>query len=66
MANQVSVNRNLCMGAGECVWTAPKVFEMDDEGKAVVVNPDGADDAALKMAMNGCPNFAIRYRAGTD
>ena len=38
----VNVDRALCIGSGDCVDTAPDVFQLDDEDKAVVVDPDGA------------------------
>ena len=38
----VTVDRALCIGSGDCVDTAPDVFQLDAEDKAVVVDPDGA------------------------
>jgi ferredoxin len=55
---RIEVNRNLCMGAGECVYSAPGVFAMDDEGKSVVRNAAGNIEE-LRAAVRGCPNFAI-------
>ena len=55
----VEVDRDLCIGSADCVDTAPAVFELDDEGKAVVIDPDGAPtDEVLEAAMN-CPVTAI-------
>ena len=55
----VEVDRNLCIGSGDCVDTAPDVFQLDDEDKAVVVDPDGAPlDDVLAAAAN-CPVTAI-------
>ena len=39
---EIVVDRALCIGSGDCVDTAPDVFQLDDEDKAVVVDPDGA------------------------
>ena len=39
---EITVDRALCIGSGDCVDTAPDVFQLDDEDKAVVVDPDGA------------------------
>jgi ferredoxin len=56
---EVTVDRGLCIGSGDCVDTAPDVFQLDDEDKAVVVNPDGAPlDDVLDAARN-CPVSAI-------
>ena len=55
----VEVDRDLCIGSADCVDTAPAVFELDDEGKAVVIDPDGASfDEVLEAAQN-CPVTAI-------
>ena len=60
--NFITIDRALCMGAGECVASAPEVFTLDDESKAIVLDPDGDDHVARIRAVKGCPNFAIRYR----
>ena len=39
---KVKVDRDLCMGAGSCVAVAPKTFELDSEGKAVILKKDGS------------------------
>ena len=62
---EVRVDRALCIGSGDCVDTAPDVFQLDDEDKAVVVDPDGAPyDEVLEAAQN-CPVTAISI-AGED
>lgn len=38
---KVKVDRDLCIGAGSCVAVAPKTFELDNEGKAVILKKDG-------------------------
>jgi len=55
----VEVDRALCIGSGDCVDTVPDVFQLDDEDKAVVIDPDGAPlDDILEAAQN-CPVTAI-------
>lgn len=56
---KVEVKRDLCIGAATCVAIAPDVFELDDEMKAVVKNPKGADDATILEAARSCPTLAI-------
>jgi ferredoxin len=56
---QVTVDRSLCIGSGDCVDTAPDVFQLDDEDKAVVVDPDGAPLDDILTAAGGCPVSAI-------
>jgi ferredoxin len=61
----VAVDRALCIGSGDCVETAPGVFELDAEDKAVVIDPDGEPiDTVLEAAQN-CPVTAI-FVAGED
>ena len=56
---RVEVDRALCIGSGDCVDTAPEVFELDAEDKARVIDPDGAPtDQVIEAAMN-CPVTAI-------
>jgi ferredoxin len=62
---EVTVDRALCIGSGDCVDTAPDVFQLDDEDKAVVVDPDGAPlDDVIEGARN-CPVSAI-FVTGED
>jgi len=61
----VEVDRALCIGSGDCVDTAPDVFQLDDEDKAVVVDPDGAPKDDILEAAQNCPVTAI-FVVGED
>src|ERR671915_564758 len=56
---EITVDRSLCIGSGDCVDTAPDVFQLDDEDKAVVVDPDGAPLDDVLTAAGNCPVSAI-------
>jgi ferredoxin len=56
---KVEVDRDLCIGSGDCVATEPRVFELDDEGKAIVIDPDGASTDDIVEAAGNCPVTAI-------
>ena len=56
---QIRVDRALCIGSGDCVDTAPDVFELDDEDKAVVIDPHGAPLDDVLEAAGNCPVTAI-------
>ena len=56
---EVTVDRALCIGSGDCVDTAPDVFQLDEEDKAVVVDPDGASTDDIIGAAGNCPDSAI-------
>ena len=62
---RVEVDRDLCIGSGDCVATAPDVFALDDEGKAVVLDPDGTDLDEVVDAARNCPVTAI-FLSGED
>jgi ferredoxin len=55
----IEVDRALCIGSGDCVDTAPDVFQLDEEDKAVVVDPDGAAVDDVISAASNCPVSAI-------
>jgi ferredoxin len=61
----ITVDRALCIGSGDCVDTAPDVFQLDEEDKAVVVDPDGASVDDVFTAAGNCPVSAILV-AGED
>ncbi|MFH8793576.1 ferredoxin [Streptomyces sp. NPDC017941] len=58
---RVTVDTDVCIGAGQCVLTAPKVFTQDDDGfgelLAGCVEP--VDDPLLREAARACPVRAI-------
>ena len=55
----IAVDRELCYGFGDCVDSVPGVFELDDEQKSIVVDPEAADRGALLIAAQDCPVDAI-------
>jgi ferredoxin len=56
---EITVDRALCIGSGDCVDTAPDVFQLDDEDKAIVVDADGAPVDDVIAAAGTCPVAAI-------
>jgi ferredoxin len=56
---KVKVDRELCSGVSNCVAVAPTVFELDDQNKAVVLDPDSVDEETLIEAAESCPENAI-------
>ena len=55
---RINISRELCIGAAPCVAIAGNVFQMDDEGKAILVGPS-TDDANTRLAAEACPTRAI-------
>ena len=56
---KVKVDRELCIGVGNCVVIAPTVFELDDENKVVVLDPASVDERIILEAAESCPQSAI-------
>jgi ferredoxin len=56
---RIEVDRELCFGFGDCVDTAPRVFALDEDDKAIVIDPDGASLDRIVEASQNCPVDAI-------
>ena len=56
---RIEVDRGLCIGSGDCVDSAPGVFELDAEDKARVIDPDGDPQDMVLDAAGNCPVTAI-------
>jgi len=53
----VKVDQNKCIGCGLCAGLCPETFQMDLNGKSVVINEAPTDCA--KNAAENCPVEAI-------
>jgi len=56
---KVRVDRDLCIGVGNCVAYAPTVFALDEDSRVVVLDPSSVDDDTLLEAAESCPENAI-------
>ncbi len=65
---RVRIDRNLCVGFGDCMKEAPEGFKLDDDGIAVFVDPDTVERDRLLRACDACPVDAITVwdAAGTQ
>jgi|MedtruStandDraft_1076414.scaffolds.fasta_scaffold29362_2 ferredoxin len=58
---KVHVNSEICAGFGICLGIAPEVFELHDDGYAIVlvseVKPE--DEDMIRRAVSQCPAQAI-------
>ena len=57
--SKIVVDRDLCIGVASCVTVSSATFKLDGESKAVVINPDDADDQTILLAAQSCPTQAI-------
>ena len=64
---RVTVDRDMCMGSGNCVWRASGVFDQSpDDGLVVVLVDAPAPDQheAVRQAVDECPTAAITLIEG--
>ena len=59
MTLRIEIDRDACMGSGNCLFWAAGVFDLDDDGVAIVLDPDAAPEDRVLLAMEGCPTKAI-------
>ena len=56
---KVIIDRDVCVGQGFCVSAAPTVFQLDDKGKAILLDPGSVSDDKIIEAARSCPVDAI-------
>ncbi len=57
---RIEVDRETCMGSGNCAFHAPATFDLDDDMKVIVLDPEGDDIVKVRVAVDGCPTRALR------
>jgi len=57
---RIVADRDVCVGAGQCVLTDPEVFDQSDEDGTVIVLVDTPGDLAkARDAVHVCPSQAL-------
>jgi ferredoxin len=58
---KVLVDMDVCQNHGQCVFSAPQVFELDDDGDLVQLQGEVGEDLrdAVEEAADVCPVQAI-------
>jgi ferredoxin len=62
MGLNIDIDRDVCIGSGNCGFEAPGVFTLDDDGIAVVVDASAAPEDKVMAAARKCPSKAISVR----
>ena len=57
---EVHVDATRCVGSGNCEYWAPGIFEVGDDGVAVVIGEPSQDPEATATAVESCPTRALR------
>jgi ferredoxin len=63
---EIKLDRRTCQGYGNCVLVAPELFDLDDDGLAVVRQSHVEDDQldAVQKAAYDCPTGSIAFAEG--
>ena len=56
---RVVIDRDQCVGFGDCVKDAPEGFKLDEDTVAVFVAPEAVERERLLRACDACPVDAI-------
>jgi ferredoxin len=58
---KITVEKSVCIGAGQCALVAEELFDQDDEGFVVLLEdePEPSQSAAARRAAALCPARAI-------
>jgi ferredoxin len=57
----IDIDKDVCIGAGQCALAAPGVFTQDDDGFSLLLpgHETGSGDPMLREAARACPVGAI-------
>jgi ferredoxin len=56
---RIEIDRDTCIGSGNCAHLAPATFDLDDDLIAIVVDPAGDPPERIELAADGCPTKSI-------
>ncbi|MFJ9722193.1 ferredoxin [Streptomyces sp. NPDC101209] len=57
----IDIDKDVCIGAGQCALSAPRVFTQDDDGFSTLLpgSENGNGDPMIREAARACPVGAI-------
>jgi ferredoxin len=58
---KVSIESDKCIASGGCVFACPEVFDQDDDGIVVLLNPAPGEELHQQVldAIDACPAAVI-------
>jgi ferredoxin len=62
MGLEVEIDRDVCMGSGNCMYEAPGAFDLDEDSIAFVVDAARVPEDRVLAAARKCPTHAITVR----
>lgn len=60
---RIELDRDLCLGYGNCIAEAPEHFDLDEESNLAIVlieQPSETDRELVEAAIRSCPAVALR------
>ena len=65
---RIQADRDVCIGAGNCVLAAEDVFDQDDEAVVIVLaeHPSSDQETEVRNAVAQCPSGALRLVEDQD
>ncbi len=62
MVTKIEADRDLCIGAGNCVLSADAIFDQDDDGVVVLLTEEVPESELerAREAVKLCPSSALR------
>lgn len=61
------VDTDRCEGHGQCVFVAPELLALEDDGSLTVLEADVTDQVALaERAVAACPTSALRLQKASS
>lgn len=63
---QIAAKREVCIGAGQCVFAAPDTFDQDDDGTVILLQREVVSEteaSRVREAVNVCPSRALSIAA---
>ena len=64
MTLRVEIDATTCMGSGNCMYWADGVFDLGDDGIAVLVADPEANRERVRLAAQHCPTSSIHLAEG--
>jgi len=61
MARKPVVDQEICISCGLCISICSGVFRFNNSGRSECFNPEGANEAEIQSAIDGCPVQAISW-----
>ena len=58
---RITTDTDKCVGAGQCAYNAPTIFDQDEDAMVVVLDesPDDSRLALVRAAVDRCPSGAL-------